>query len=135
MTGGIGANGGTYGSTISILNNSLNPASNGSSTSSASLSSLNLVVARIDYQNLLTELWVNPSLSTFNYQTPTNPDATYAGLAPAFNKVAFYTRSPANVDELTIMSEPVPEPRSNGLFEMGIGVLLLLGWQRRRWTC
>jgi len=104
LTGGIGGNGGTYGSTVSILDNTLSPAANGSSSSSASLSALNLVVLRIDYQNFNTMLWVNPDLSTFNYANPTAPNATYANLAPAFDSVAIYSRSPGQVDELKIMS-------------------------------
>lgn len=122
LTGGFGGNGGTYGSYMSILNTSLNPAADGSSSSSASLSALNLVVGRIDYQTDTTTLWVNPDLSTFNFQNPTSPNATYAGLAPAFNTVAIYSRSPANVDEITVMTEPAPEPASATLLLLALAV-------------
>lgn len=132
FTGGFGANGGTYGSTISILDNTLNPASDGSSSSSASLSSLNFVVARIDYQTAMTTLWVNPNLSTFNYQNPTSPDASYAGLAPAFDKISIYTRSPAQLDEVKVMSQPVPEPAPAMLFVLGIAGILWNWWQRHQ---
>ena len=131
LTGGFGGNGGTYGGVMSILDTSLNAASDGSSSTSASLSGLNLVVARIDYQNATTMMWVNPDLSTFDYANPTAPNATYAGLAPAFNKVAIYTRSPASVDEITIMVQPVPEPSPSLLLMAGLGVMLY-GWRRNR---
>jgi hypothetical protein len=130
LTGGFGGNGGTYGTVMSILNTSLQPASDGSSSSSANLSGLNLVVAQIDYQTDTTMMWVNPDLSTFDYQNPTSPDATYADLAPAFNTIAIYSRSPANVDELTVMTETVPEPVSASLLMMSLGVMLY-GWRRR----
>jgi len=121
VTGGLGGNGGPFGGDVSILDATLNPAANGSSSSSASLSSLNLVIARIDYQNESTSLWVNPDLSTFDYENPTAPNASYAGLAPAFNSIAIYTRSPGNVDEISIMAEPVPEPTTVSLMLTGVG--------------
>ena len=126
LTGGLGANGG---STISILDASLQPASGGSSSSSAALSSLNLVVARIDYQNNDTKLWVNPDLSTFNYQTPPTANADYSGLAPTFDTIAIYSRSPANLDEIMVMQEPVPEPGSASLLMAGAA---FFAWRRLR---
>jgi len=132
VTGGIGGNGGTYGGKVSILDASLNPAANGSSSSAANLSALNFVIARIDYQNDSTSLWVNPNLSTFNYESPTTADATYAGLAPAFNSIAFYSRSPGSVDEISIMAEPVPEPSSTALILTGMGAAYV--WRRRNRT-
>jgi hypothetical protein len=87
------------------------------------------VVARIDYQNDSTALWVNPNLSTFDYQNPTTPNATYAGLAPVFNTIAIYSRSPATVDELQVMAETIPEPSAFWLFGLGI---ILRGWRRGR---
>ncbi len=116
VTGGLGGNGGTHGGMMSILDASLNPAANGSSSSSVSLSTLSLVVARIDYQNDSTSLWVNPNLSTFDYENPAAADATYAGLAPVFNTIAIYSRSPGSVDEISVMAEAVPDPRPSTLF-------------------
>jgi len=129
LTGGFGGNGGTHGTVMSILDTTLNPASDGSSSSSASLSALNFVVARIDHQNNVTAMWVNPNLSTFDYQNPGTPDATYAGLAPAFDSLAIYSRNPANLDEIKIMWESVPEPPSILFF--GVGILILYGLRRR----
>jgi len=122
VTGGIGGNGGPFGSSVSILDATLNPAANGSSSSSANLSALNLVIARIDYQNDSTSLWVNPNLSTFDYENPTTPDASYAGLAPTFNAIGIYSRSPGSVDEISVMTEPVPEPTTASLMLTGLGV-------------
>lgn len=129
LTGGLGGNGGPYGGVLSILDTSLNPAANGSSSSTASLSALNLVIARIDYQNDSTSLWVNPNLSTFDYENPINPDASYAGLAPAFNTIAIFSRNPGSVDELTVMAEPVPEPSTVSLLMAGTGTAYV--WRRR----
>jgi hypothetical protein len=129
LTGGIGGNGGPFGAKVSILDTTLSPAANGSSSSSANLSALNLVIARIDYQNDSTSLWVNPNLSTFDYESPTTPDAAYAGLAPAFNGIAIDSRSPGSVDEISIMAEPVPEPTSVTLMLTAMAVAYV--WSRR----
>jgi hypothetical protein len=131
LTGGFGGNGGTHGGVMSILDTSLSAASDGSSSTSASLSGLNLVVARIDYQNATTMMWVNPDLSTFDYANPTAPNATYAGLAPAFNSIAIYSRNPASLDEITIMLQPAPEPAPGLLLMTGLGAMLY-GWRRNR---
>jgi hypothetical protein len=124
MMGGFGGNGGTYGNVMSILDTTLQPASDGSSSSSASLSDLNLVVALFDYQDDTTWMWVNPDLSTFDYLNPSSPDAT-ANFAPAFDGIAIYTRDPGNVDEIKIMS--APEPASFSL--LGLGIIL---WKLRK---
>lgn len=129
LTGGFGANGGTYGSVISILNTSLQPASGGTSSSTANLSGENLVVGLIDYQNNTTEMWVNPDLSTFDYAAPPSPNATYAALAPQFNDIAIYTKNPAAISDLQIMT--VPEPTLVSLFGFG---LVLWGWRRGQVT-
>jgi hypothetical protein len=109
LTGGIGGNGGTYGSVVSILDTTLNSAANGSSSTSASLSALNFMVVRIDYAANETRLWTNPNLATFDYGNPSVSDATYIGLAPAFDRIAIYTRNPGTIDELAVYSA-IPEP-------------------------
>jgi hypothetical protein len=124
LTGGVGANGGTYGSVISILDTTLSPAANGSSSSSANISSLNFIVVRIDFAATNTALWVNPNLATFDYQNPGAPNATYANLAPQFDKLAFYSRNPGIADELTILSMQVPEPNTAALLFLGIAIAL-----------
>lgn len=117
---------------MSILDSSLQPATDGSSSSSASLSALNLVVARIDYQNDTTTMWVNPNLSTFDYQNPPTPDATYADLAPIFDTIAIYSRDPGKLDEIQVMAEPAPVPAAMSLLLIGAGATLLHGWRYRR---
>jgi hypothetical protein len=103
LTGGIGGNGGTYGAKMSILDSGLAPKADGTSSSTANLSALNLVVVQIDYQNTKTSMWVNPDLSTFDYLNPPATAVVDAGLAPAFDKVAVYSRNPAKFDELTVI--------------------------------
>lgn len=111
QTGGVGGNGGTYGAYWSILGADLNPLSNGNSSSSTVLSALNLVLLRIDYDASSTSLFLNPNLATFDYGNPGAAAATYAGLAPAFNEVSLFSRSPASFDELAVLSyTAVPEP-------------------------
>lgn len=132
LTGGVGGNGGTYGTKVSILDNTLNAAADGSSSSSALLSALNLVLLRIDYQNINTKLWVNPDLSTFDYANPPAANATYANLAPAFDSVAFYSRSPGQADELKIMSQQIPEPAAASLLMIGAGVMACARRRRRQ---
>lgn len=133
LTGGFGGNGGTYGGYMSILNSSLNAASGGLSSSSAKLSALNLVVAQINYQSDTTAMWVEPDISTFDYQDPgTSPSATYAGLAPVFNSLSIISRSPGNVDEITVMAEPVPEPAYISLGVIGGALVCGWFWRKRR---
>jgi hypothetical protein len=117
LTGGFGGNGG---STMSILNLNLQPDSSAAS-SSAPLANANFVIARIDYQNDDTEMWVNPDLSTFNYANPTAPDAIDTDLAPAFNMLSIYSRDDANVDEIQISS--IPEPSIGALTCLAIALL------------
>ena len=128
LTGGIGGNGGTYAANVSILDNTLTAASNGSSSSSALLSNLNLMVVRIDYNNTNTTLWVNPDITTFNYTNPgITPSAVFNGLAPAFDRIDLDVRS-GSFDEITVLSvASVPEPSTYALFGLGaIGMLLVL---------
>ena len=131
LTGGFGANGGTFGGSISILDANLQPNGDGSSSSSASLSDLNLVIGRIDYVNNVTMMWVNPNLATFDYLNPTGANAVYDGLAPSFDSIAIYSRSPANLDELQIMA-PVPEPTSSLLISIGVAAIVCGSRRRRR---
>lgn len=111
LTGGIGANGGApaISGLISILGNDLNALTDGSSTSDAALSSQSLNLLQIDYSGNTTRLWINPNLSTFNYSSPGTPDAIYAGLAPVFNRISFYTRGTVGIDEISILYLSVPE--------------------------
>jgi hypothetical protein len=135
LTGGIGGNGGTYGGVVSILGTDLNPAGNGSSSTAASLSSLNLIVTRIDYGANTTSIWMNPNLASFNYGNPGTPDAIYSGLAPAFDTVQLITRNPGTFDELSVYSySAVPEPSTYAAI-VGAGALLVATARRRRLLC
>ncbi len=134
LTGGIGGNGGPYGPKMSILDTTLNPKADGTSSSAANLSGLNLVVVQIDYQGNATRMWVNPDLGTFDYLNPPAPDAAYAGLAPAFDKIAIYSRFPANVDELRVLrvQPAIPTLSRPALIAMALALAFLgLGMSRR----
>ncbi|MES2982312.1 MAG: PEP-CTERM sorting domain-containing protein [Verrucomicrobiota bacterium] len=129
-TGAFGGNGGTYSSVMSILDASLNAASDGSSSTSASLSSLNLTIVRIDYVNNVTNMWVNPNLATFDYENPTSPNAN-ANFAPVFNTISVYSRS-GSYDEITVMT--IPEPSSMAFVSLAVS-LALFGRRRRQGGC
>lgn len=124
LTGGIGGNGGTYASYMSILDANLAPAGNGSSSSTALLSDLTLSILRIDFNANSSSLWTNPNLASFDYLNPTAPNATFAGLAPAFDQISIYTRSPGTFDEIKVFSV-VPEPRY-GLAVAAIFIIMAL---------
>jgi hypothetical protein len=100
LTGAIGNNAACGSPVYAILNTSLQAIS--ASCSAVALSTLSAVVLRIDYTANNTRMWVLPSLVGFDYLNPPTPSAEYAGLAPAFNRIAFYTRNPASIDELRI---------------------------------
>jgi hypothetical protein len=126
FNGGFGANnGGSYSGVMSILGSDMQPMGDGSSSTAASLNTINLVVVRIDYDNPFTEMWVNPDLATFDYNDPPASQAYYNNFAPVFNQVAVYCRTPANLDELRILQQ-VPEPTTLSLIFVG----LLLVWRR-----
>lgn len=99
-TGAVGNNGACGSPVYAILNNNLQaiPAS----CSAVALASLRAVVLRIDHTANNTRMWVLPDLTGFDYLNPPTPSAEYNGLAPAFDRIAFYSRNPANIDELRI---------------------------------
>lgn len=123
---GFGANGGEY---MAILGGDLTPIDGSSST--APIGQLNLVIARIDYTAVKTDMWVNPDLSLFDYDAPGAADATYGGLAPTFDRIGAYTRNPGTVDEIRVM-QVVPEPTAGMLILLGGAGLLARRVLRRR---
>ncbi len=131
LTGGIGANGGTYGGVISILDTNLAPATNGASSSAATLTALNLLIVRIDYEANTTTLWANPNPATFNYLNPGSYDAIYTGLAPAFDTMGFYTRNPGQIDEIAVYSV-IPEPATTASLVAGLALVAVGVAKRRR---
>ena len=69
------------------------------------------MVARIDYAEQLTRMWVNPDLSTFDYASPPPPDASWEGLAVAFDTIDILIRDPSSglaggLDEIQVFSAP-----------------------------
>jgi hypothetical protein len=103
FTGGIGANGGTYGSKISILGTGLAPKDDGTS-SAGTLNGQGFLILGIDYSQNSTSLWLNPDMSTFSYFTTPAPSASYAGLAPKIKTLNFNSRfSNLKFDELKIL--------------------------------
>jgi hypothetical protein len=99
----IGNNGACGAAVYAILDPSVaGPAPGDPACSNVALSQLRAVVVRIDYATSNTQMWVLPSLSGFDYLNPPAPSATYAGLAVAFDTIAFYARTPASIDELRI---------------------------------
>lgn len=107
--------------------------------SAVALSSLSVIVLRIDYTATSTSMWVLPNLSGFDYLNPPTPSVVYAGLAVPFDMVQVVTRAPAQLDELRIFTvapapapaQPTPVPLMSwpalGLLS---GLVGLLGWRR-----
>jgi hypothetical protein len=108
LSGGIGNSGGPY---LAILDSSLSTSA--TSQSSVSGNSQALMVVRINYHDVRTEMWVNPNLSTFDYASPPLPNATYTGLAPEFSRLAPYIKSPSSVDEISIYRMSTPQATTN----------------------
>jgi GTP:adenosylcobinamide-phosphate guanylyltransferase len=102
LSGGVGANGGTYGSKVSILDTTLNPNADGSS-SAGTLNGEQFVVLGIDYTENSTSLWLSPDMSSFNYYSTPTPSAIYESLAPKIQSLLFISRySNMKFDELKI---------------------------------
>jgi len=103
ILGGIGSNGGTYGAKVSILDTSLSPKSDGTS-SAGTLNSLNFIIVKIDYSANKTSMWLNPNLSTFSYITPPAEDAVFTGLSPQIRTIEIISRTwaRATFDEIKI---------------------------------
>lgn len=134
VTGGVGNNGACGSPVYAILDASLQPIA--SSCSTTPLAALRAVVLRIDYAANHTRMWVMPSLTGFDYLNPPAPSAEYLGLAPAFDRIAFYSRNPASIDELRVFrvsagptTAPwaVPANSAGALFAVSALMLVLAG--------
>ena len=101
--GGLGSNGGTYGTKISILDADLAPKSDGTS-SAGTLNADTLIILRIDYTRTISTLYLNPDMSTFSYFNPPTADATWSGLAPSIKTIEFFSRSGVKYDEFKVYS-------------------------------
>ncbi|EHL24308.1 hypothetical protein KYG_03676 [Acidovorax sp. NO-1] len=108
QTGGVGNNGGCVIAVYAILTSNLAAAS----CSAVSLGTLSAVVVRIDFTANVTRMWVLPDLTGFDYLNPPAPSAEYIGSAPAFDRIALYSRSPASIDELKVFRVVNAEPAS-----------------------
>ena len=114
LAGGVGNNGACGAPVYTILGPTLQPVP--ASCSAVPLGTLAAVVLRIDYTANNTRMWALPTLSGFDYLDPPAPSAEYVGLAPVFDRIAIYSRSPATIDELRVFRvanapasvEPVP---------------------------
>jgi hypothetical protein len=99
LSGGIGGNGGT---SISIFDNTLNTKGDGTA-SYGTLNATSFVVLQIDFYSKLTQMWVNPDMSTFDYFNPPVANASWPGLAPKMYTMAIYARqNGAKYDEFKI---------------------------------
>lgn len=139
-TGAIGNNGGCGSAVYAVMNAGL--ATIAASCSSVGLNTLSAVVVRIDYAANVTRMWVLPSLVGFDYLNPPAPSAEYAGLAPAFDRISIYSRSPATLDELRVFrvanaapadTQAVPALSPWALMAL-TGFLLMAVWRLRRWS-
>lgn len=125
LTGGVGNNGGCGAPVYAILSATLSPIP--ASCSAVTLGTLSGVVLQIDYVANITRMWVLPSLSGFDYLNPPAPSAEYVGLAPAFDRIAIYSRSPARIDELRVfrVAESAP-PSAQPIPTLSVGALTAL---------
>lgn len=100
----LGNNGGCGAAVYAILDaaTSFVPPVGSSACSSVSLSTLSVVVLRIDYTANTTRMWVLSNLTGFDYLNPPAPSAERTGLAPAFDRIAIYSRTPGSIDELRV---------------------------------
>lgn len=106
LSGGIGGNGG---SAISILGTDLQPKAGGGS-SYGTLNATSFVVLQIDFYSKLSQMWVNPDMSTFDYFNPPVANASWPGLAPKMAKMAIYARNNgAKYDEFKIYRVDRPD--------------------------
>jgi hypothetical protein len=106
LSGGIGGNGGT---SISILDSTLQPKGDGTS-SYGTLNATSFVVLQIDFYSKLTQMWVNPNMATFDYLNPPAANASWPGLAPKMYTMAIYARqNGAKYDEFKIYRVDRPQ--------------------------
>ena len=62
-----------------------------------------LLLVRIDYTSSTVDLWVDPSLATFNYGSPPTANATLTSYAPTFNRIDILNRFSGSYDEISIL--------------------------------
>lgn len=79
--------------------------------SAYSVFDISLVIIQIDYNNLTTKMWVNPTLSTFDYSNPGTADAIYND-SIAFDQISLTFRSGGQIDEISVFSLKTSAPTS-----------------------
>lgn len=99
QTGAIGNNNIPGNANMSILDSSLASVA----TSSTPIAQLNFTIVRINHNTNVTQMWVNPNLSSFNYFSPPTPDATATGFSPDIECILPITRNSGFFDEIKIM--------------------------------
>jgi hypothetical protein len=99
QTGAIGNNNIPGVSTMTIMDAGLNLLA----ASGTPIAQLNLTVVRIDHEADVTDMWVNPNLSNFDYLSPPTADATAANFSPDLECIEPITRNAGSFDEIKIM--------------------------------
>ncbi|MGE5943856.1 MAG: fibronectin type III domain-containing protein [Flavobacteriales bacterium] len=94
--------------------------------STYSVYDLSLVIIQIDYTNNTTKMWVNSTLSTFDYSNPGIPDAIYNN-SIAFDTISLTFRSGGQIDEITVFKKKTFLTRNGNITDMSTSHLTKYG--------
>lgn len=76
-----------------------------------------LMVWQIDYQNTTSKLWIDPDLSTFDYESPAATADSSGAFAPEFDGLSIYFRNGSGLDEISVFA--IPEPATMSVLALG----------------